>query len=268
MRPSTPRRERILAYGGPGAGKTRAWLTIADTYVKTKTPARFYVLDTDDTYWASVEEFPAVAESGIVEVEVAYDFPTYREVAREFKKRVTADDWVICDLFDKGWEEVQNYYSERVFGVDRGELFVNHREQVEQTRKNNKNSKDAANPFEGWVDWPAIKAVHASWANDMIFRHKGHVYLATGTKAVARKTDDKDTVETFGHIGAKPAGEKGLAAHGVNTVLMFSQARAGEGWLLDTAKDRGGREQLIKSPTGNFAMNYLVKVAGWNLAAK
>jgi hypothetical protein len=260
MRPPTPRRERILGFGGPGAGKTRAWLTIADLYVKTKTPGKFYLLDTDDTYWSSVEEFPAVAEAGIVEPHYVYDFPSYQETAKDFAGRSEPDDWIIGDLFDKGWEEVQNYYSEQVFGADKGDFFLSMRKEMQNSKKKNTNFQ----PFEGWIDWPTIKSLHASWANDMIFRNKAHVFLTAGSKAVARQTDNKDTVETFGHIGAKPAGEKGLAAHGVNTVLMFSQVKAGE-WVLDTAKDRGGRQALMKSPAGNFAMSYLVKVGGWNL---
>lgn len=58
MKPSTPRRERILAFGGPGTSKTRSWLTIAEMYRITKTPGKFFHVDTDDAYWANVEEFP------------------------------------------------------------------------------------------------------------------------------------------------------------------------------------------------------------------
>ncbi len=260
MRPPTPRRERILGYGGPGAGKTRAWLTIADLYVKTKTPGKFYLIDTDDTYWASVEEFPKVMESNIVEAKFVYDFPSYQQAAKEFASKATPDDWIICDLFDKGWEEVQNYYSEQVFGSDKGDFFLTKRKEMEQARKN-KNFQ----PFEGWVDWTVIKPLHAEWANNVIFRHPAHVFLAAGMKPVSRKNDTKDTIEIFGHIGAKPGGEKGLAAHGVNTVIMFTQTKTGEGWSLDTAKDRGGRQALLKAPVRSFAMDYLVKVAGWKL---
>ena len=39
--------ERIALMGGPGGGKTRAWLSIADFARKTKSDAQFYVIDTD-----------------------------------------------------------------------------------------------------------------------------------------------------------------------------------------------------------------------------
>lgn len=260
MRPPTPRRERILAYGGPGGGKTRAILSLADLYVKTKTPGHFYMIDTDDTYWASVEEFPAVAESGIFTVETAYDWKGYVAAAKEFAAKTTGDDWMVVDLFDKGWEEVQNHYSEQVFGADKGDFFLQMRKQMEESKRKSGNFQ----PFEGWTDWPTIKALHAGWANEVIFKHRAHVFLTAGVKPVDRKTDSKDVIDAFGHIGAKPAGEKGLAAHGVNTVLMFRQIKPGE-WVLDTAKDRGGREVLMAEPIKNFAMDYMVKVAKWSV---
>lgn len=263
MRPPTPGRERILDYGGPGAGKTRAWLSIADLYVKTKTPGHFYMLDTDDTYYASVQEFPAVAEAGIVTAEYVYDFESYQRVAKQFASQITPNDWMVGDLFDKGWEEVQTYFANQVFGQDKGEFFLAARQSVQESRKK---QTTMGSPFEGWVDWPTIKALHADWANNMIFRHKGHVFLTAGTKAVDRKIDSKDIVDAFGHIGARPAGEKGLAAHGVNSVIFMRQIKPGE-WVMDTAKDRGGRQVLMTQPVNNFGLDYLVKVAGWNLAA-
>jgi hypothetical protein len=203
----------------------------------------------------------------MVHPEIVFDFPSYQAAAEKFKSVATEDDWIICDMFDKGWEEVQSYYSERVFGKDKGDFFLSMRKEMEESKKKSKNFQ----PFEGWTDWTVIKPLHAEWANDIIFRHKAHVFLTAGVKPVSRSgtmKDSKDIIDAFGHIGARPAGEKGLAAHGVNSVLMFSQTRTGEEWVIDTAKDRGGRTPMIKAPAGNFAMSYLVKVAGWDLAAK
>ncbi len=261
MRPSTPRRERILAYGSPGAGKTRAWLSIADLYVKTNSPGKFYVIDTDDTYWASVEEFPKVAEAEIVETLSVYDWTAMTDAAKEFAAKAGPDDWIVCDLFDKGWEEVQNYYSEQAFGQDKGDFFLDLKRRLEASKK----TKGDQPGFEGWTDWTTIKALHARWANNVLYRHKAHVFLATSSKAISRKTDKKDIIQAFGHIGAKPAGEKGLAAHGVNTVMMLSQAKTGEEWTMDTAKDRGGREPQLNVRLHGFGMDYLVKVGGWKL---
>jgi hypothetical protein len=262
MRPSTPRRERILVYGGPGSSKTRSWLTIAEMYRKTKTPGTFYVLDTDDAYWSNVEEFPALAESGIVVSQYVYDWEGFTEVAKEYKVKAGSDDWIVTDLFDKGWEEVQNYYSEQAFGKDKGNFFLDLKKQLESSNK----TKGDSPGFEGWTDWPTIKALHAAWANDVIFKHKAHVYLAATQKPTSRKTDKADIIDTFGHLGAKPGGEKSIGPHGVNTVIKFAQKRTGT-WTMDTAKDRGAREQMVSLENKNFAMDYLLnpKRGGWKL---
>lgn len=260
MRPSTPRRERILVYGGPGSSKTRSWLTIADLYRKMKSPGTFYHLDTDDAYDANVEEFPALAESGIVVSQYVYDWEMYTEVAKEFAAKAGPDDWIVTDLFDKGWEEAQNYFSEQVFGVDKGDYFLAARMEMEESKKKNKNLQ----PFDGWTDWSVIKPLHAQWANNVIFRHKAHVYLAATQKPISRANDKKDVIDTFGHLGSKPGGEKSIGVHGVNTVIKFTQKVKGT-WIMDTAKDRGSRDIMDGTVNKNFAMDYLVRLAGWKL---
>lgn len=260
MRPSTNRRERILVYGGPGSSKTRSWLTIAEMYRKTKTPGKFYHLDTDDAYWSTVEEFPELAESDIVESRFVYEWEDYVSVTKEFAQKATKDDWIIGDLFDKGWEEAQNYYSEQIYGKGKADYFLLRREEVAKQKTKDKNFQ----PFDGWTDWSVIKPLHADWANDLIFRNQAHIYLATTQKATDRKTDNKDTTETFAHLGAKPGGEKSIGVHGVQTVLKFTKAGAKE-WIMDTAKDRGVREEMIKVENKDFALNYLLnpKRGGW-----
>ena len=229
-------------------------------YRKMKSPGTFYHIDTDDAYWANVEEFPELAESGKVVSQYVYDWEGYTEVAKEYAAKAGPDDWIVTDLFDKGWEEVQGYYSEQVYGEDKGDFFLAMRKEMEASKKKNKNFQ----PFEGWTDWTVIKPLHAQWANNVIFRHKAHVYLATGQKPVARGVDKKDVIDTFGHLGSKPAGEKSIGVHGVNTVLKFTQ-KDPETWTMSTAKDRGGREMMVDKVNKNFAMDYLVKVAGWKL---
>ncbi len=251
-----------MVYGGPGASKTRSWMTIADMYRKTKTPGHFYLLDTDDAYWANVEEFPELPDAGIVTAQTAYDWETYREVSREYKAKATSDDWIVVDLFDKGWEESQNNFVERTFGVSMDEYFLDKRKEMESSRKKSKNFQ----ALEGWLDWPVIKKMHAEWTNDVLFRHKAHVYLATTQKPTARGMDNKATIDTFGHLGAKPGGEKAIGVHGVNTVLKFTH-KGGDVWVMDTAKDRGAREQMMQVVNHNFCLAYLLNPdrGGWLL---
>ena len=252
-----------MAYGGPGSSKTRSWMTVAEMYRKTKTEGKFYVLDTDDAFWANVEEFPELADSGIIEVKDAYEWPQYREIIRDFKARATPQDWIVADLFDKGWETSQNHFAEQTFGMSMDDYFLQKRQEMEDKKKKSKNFQ----PLEGWVDWVVIKKMHAEWCNDLLFRHQAHVYLAATQKATSRSMDNKATIDTFGHLGAKPGGEKAIGVHGVNTVLRFSQ-KDNEEWFMDTAKDRGVREMMSGVQNKNFALDYLLHPdrGGWLLA--
>jgi hypothetical protein len=247
------RRERILTYGGPGSSKTRSWMTIAEYYRKTNTPGKFYLLDTDDTYYANIEEFPELAETNIIEPHYIYEWTDYMAKAKEFAAKAKPGDWIIVDLFDKGWEEAQNEYSNRVYGEDKADYYLLRREEVAKAKKDPKNFQ----AFDGWTDWNVIKPMHASWANYVLFRNKAHVYLATTQKALDRKTDQKDIVDTFAHLGTKPGGEKSIGVHGVNTVIKFTNKSSGE-WIMDTAKDRGERELMMSTRNNNFALDYLL----------
>ncbi len=253
MRPPTDRRERILAFGGPGVGKTRAWLSIADQYRITKTDAKFYVIDTDDTYWANVEEFPELPDSGLIEQRFVFEWDDYVATAKEFAAKAKPNDWMVVDLFDKGWEEAQNAYSKKVYGEDKSDYYLLRRQEVAKQKKDPKNFQ----AFDGWTDWNVIKPMHAGWSNDVLYRHHAHVYLATTMKPVDRKMDKKDVLESTGHLGAKPGGEKSIGVHGVHTILMFTNKGKGE-WVMDTGKDRGTREDMINAPVKNFAMDYLL----------
>lgn len=266
MRPATPRRERILVYGGAGTSKTRSWMTIADMYRKTNTPGTFYHVDTDEAYWANIEEFPELAEAGIIVTNFTPEWDDLVEVTTEYKAKAGPNDWVVGDLFDKGWEYVQEAFSNKVYGKSKAEYFLEKRMKMEESKKKNQPVN-----LEGFIDWPTVKAMHNDWVNDIMFRHKAHVYLATTQKPVNRgsggmKGDDKDTVDTFGHLGSKPGGEKNIGPHSPNTVLRFAR-RGSDEWVMDTAKDRGAREDMMTVKNNNFALDYLLhpQRGGWLL---
>jgi hypothetical protein len=165
---------------------------------------------------------------------------------------------VVGDLFDKGWEHVQEAFSNKVYGLSKAEYFLDKRVAMEDSRKKNQPVN-----FEGFIDWPTVKAMHSNWVNDLVFRHRGHVYLATTQKPVNRGskggggTDDKDTIDTFGHLGSKPGGEKNIGPHTPNTVLWFRK-KDQTTWIMDTAKDRGAREVMMNVQNNNFALDYLL----------
>ncbi|RKZ12911.1 hypothetical protein DRQ53_14095 [bacterium] len=256
--------ERILLMGGAGSGKTRAWLSIADMARKTKSDAKFYVIDTDFAVERMLSAgFEKLRDYGSLEVVTPFEFPDYTSAAEDFRKRMGPDDWLIVDLMNHAWEEVQNHYSNEVFGKSKGDYFL-------EVRKGLKDASKGFQAFEGWTDWNIIKPMYTDFANKVYFGHKGHTLICTSARAVDRgsrgkgSADPKEIIQAFGHIGFRPEGEK-RTAHNVHTVLLMSQ-KNDETWNVDTGKDRErDRHRGLKlgPDHGQFVREYLIKTAGW-----
>lgn len=280
FRPPSARRERILAFGTAGAGKTRMWLSIAKKYEQLKTPGVFYVLDTDGTMAAMLDgdnfgvlldrtQFmtytPSATGKGtwsprdeVVEnprmvVFDPYDWPEYVDAVNYVKTVETNDDWTIVDMIGpQAWEEVQTFYIDQVFKKTETEFYLAARDK-----------KGGA--LDGDKDWTNINRMYREFAGPLN-RLRGHLFLVTGVKDVeteGMRADKKDVRVLFGGLGVKPAGQK-ATHHTVHTVILAQEFRTGE-WIWTTAKDRE-REKMLGEEAGDFAMQYLVKRGGWKLA--
>ena len=250
-------RERIGVYGGSGAGKSKAWLDIAQAYLDSGLDGDFYVLDTDYAVERMLYDgYPDLLESGRIHVVVPYDgWNDYVDFGRSLKKNVGQDDWVIVDLMDNSWSEAQNHYSLEVYGEDKADYYIKRRKEMKNPKKDNL--------FEGYTDWNIIKPIYESFAKTIFYSHRGHTFITTGSAAVSRTggsfADTKEVIATFGHVGIKPTGEKRLSHH-LHTVIFFEAVR--NGWRMTTAKDRE-REMMKNEGIDNFSQEYLRDVAGW-----
>ena len=255
--PSGTPRERILAYGGSGAGKSKALLDIAQAYEDADLEGVFRILDTDYAIERMLYDgYPNLVASGRVEVTVPYEgWVDYVKFGDMVRKNATNDDWTAVDLMDVSWEEAQNHYSNEVYGEDKGDYFVKRRKDMKNPEKENL--------FEGFTDWNVIKPLYDSFSKKVFYMNKGHTFVTAGAAAVARSGgnfgDSKETISTFGHVGLKPTGNKRLMHH-VHTAVFFVQEKGG--WKITTAKDRE-REMLKGEDLDNFAYDYLGEVAGW-----
>lgn len=261
MHSPSPRRERQLVMGGPGVGKTRAYLTIAELARKTRSEARFYVIDTDYTLDASLEEFPKLAKWGNFIWEQVSTFDDQLELARQYKKKANRGDWMVTDMVSTIWESVQDDHSEKVYGMNKADYFLMKRQEIEEQMRAKKNFQ----PYEGWLDWPTIKARHADFINTAIINNDAHIFACAESRPLNRSTDDKRVVETFEHIGARPGGEKRLG-HLFHTVLLMRQRDEDE-WTVETGKDRARKQgKHVLTPKASYAKVYLLGVAGWKLS--
>jgi hypothetical protein len=278
-----PARERILAMGAPGAGKTRLWLTIAKKAEQLRSPGTFYVQDTDmatrrmigeDEFallldrtqfmrWVEpanpsqrgrYEPDGAVIENPRIVVFEPYEWPEYVEAMKICTAKITNDDWLVVDLANPAWDTVQDEYIEHVFKKESLDFYMAHRE---------KNGKGGA--LDGDKDWSVINRMYRDWSKG-IMRCRGHVFLSTGVKGVqtdGARVDAKEVRVTFGAYGVKPEGQK-HTWHMVHTIILAAEFKPGE-WTMTTIKDRE-REKMTGKPVKDFVMDYLVPVAGWKLA--
>lgn len=241
--------ERILTFGGPGSGKSFAFLRIAKFSQDTGSPAKFHVIDTDN----AIRRMLATEFSDLTNV-VVHDAREWTEVTGAMKaaQSLTPADWVSVDLISPTWDMVQEYFTEQVFGQEMDAFFL-------AARANAGPSGSKGSAFDGWKDWSVINKMYRSFQNSLL-RAPCNVYAAAPADAVNLDSDEKETRNTFGPLGMKPRGQK-HTAHFFHTVLFMTQDRAGTR-RLTTAKDRG-RTYHTGLELTDFTAQYLMGTAGW-----
>lgn len=252
LRPSIQPRERLLTFGVGGTGKSNAYLEMA----KKMPDVTFHAIDTDAGNWERILAYnPDVTN---VEVHNTWEWAELTSNMQKCNKVMAPDDWLTIDIATASWDMVQEYFAEQIFGQDIDKYFIEQRLELERLKKDNK----ALGAFEGWKDWPVINKIYFKGFYGNLLRCPGHVYL-TAEQAKIESEDDKETKQLYGSFLYKPKGQKRLG-HVPHTVLHLTKKRQGE-WYMSTVKDRE-RVEMEEWPVNNFAVDYLMKVAGWKVA--
>jgi hypothetical protein len=244
--------ERILIYGPAGSGKTTAWLDIAKWSARTKSDARFYVLDTDFAVDRMVASYPEIHPN--IVIQTGYDWNDYMAFQRNVLANARPHDWVIVDFVGTAWEAVQQHYIEEVFNKDIGDYFL-------YVRKAS-NEKG----LEGWTDWSVINGLYRQWFNPLIFKSRANVLCtakATPLSSDRNPTEDTTTRQTFLRYGVKPQGQKDLQ-YPFHTLLITGRDAKGTR-TISTVKDRE-REEVSGLAVASFTLDYLKNIAGWEMA--
>jgi hypothetical protein len=252
-------RERILNYGGPGAGKSTNLMMIAEALPEVP----FYIIDTDDTTERLLED----DFSGLHNVEpmVVEDWAEFTLGVREFLAEIDTYTksgetprqelpWLGIDMSDVTWDWAQAYFVDQVFNEGIDEYFIRARKELEPGAKK-------VNPMEGWVDWPVINKIFQARWNPLTKGRNYHLFLTAKGGDVRR--EEKQNRELYDAIGSMPTGEKRMG-HRVHTILFSSKTTKKNEWHLTTAKDRG-RKMLDNEVITDFAGDYLEDIAGWEL---
>lgn len=246
-------RERILLMGGWGVGKSTAATTIARYAASTKSDARLYVLDT--TYEA---ERNFMDNPGNVEIATVETWDDYMKSIKAFRAKAKPTDWLVVDRIDMVWDQAQQGYSEKAFGKEIQDWFVEYRK-----------DHTSGHAFSGdyGVNWVTIKRMHSAFMTE-VMRFPGNVLVCAKSENVVQPNrdgkggDSPEVRAEFGRFGVRPAGEKNLGFM-FHTVLLLSSPKQGE-WVFTTIRDRM-REQVKAKPMKDFVSSYLIGVAGWKL---
>lgn len=256
-------RERILVIGPQGVGKSYAYFRIARMLQLTGSDARMYIVDTDFSFEHMIidEDFKDLTN---VEVREVLTWDEYRDAMRVFRKVIRPQDWLVVDMMSPAWDAVQDYYIEEVFGDDPAEYFVRIRKDMDsEDEEEAKSAKSKRGGFEGRRDWGVINKLYRKHFSTLIASCRGNVFLTSPMDTLSKEDrNDKDLVDLYGKFGVKPKGQK-HTGHIVHTLLKFAESRR-DGYVMTTIKDRS-REQLQGEEIGDFALSYLVKVAGWTI---
>lgn len=259
--PNSHSRERIMAFGGAGAGKSFNYYTIARLAMKTGSDSVFRVLDTDESAWRMLED-PAFAgildEAGEpinIEITEAYNWQTFVDGLEKIHAVTQPQDWTLIDMLSPTWTWVQDHFTEKVFKQGMDDYFL-------QKRAAMRGDEKKVQMFEGWRDWPTINTMYGK-LQEKILRWPGHLYVTSEQKAINTDQTEKDTKSLFGPHGVVPVGQK-RNPHLFQTILWHREIRPGVREIT-TVKDRS-RAQMAGTEITDFTMQYLVRTAGWKLA--
>lgn len=247
--------ERILVLGPAGSSKTTGLLNIAKFAALTGSDAQFYIGDSDSSLPRMMTGYPTIQDR--VHITSLYDWNDYKSFGHLVAQRARSQDWVSVDFISNAWSTVQQQFVESIHGQGMGDYFVFQRKADKKT-------------LEGWTDWNVINAMYRDWIKPLIFKGRYHLYctaMADQLSGGNKPTEDKAVRDLFLPYGVKPAGQKELPFQFHTLLLAGKSQMVGQPvkYTLTTVKDRE-RQEVSGLQVTNFTMDYLVNIAGWQVA--
>lgn len=287
-RPSGRSRERILAFGPAGAGKSHAFLTIIAKALGPDDTA--WIIDIDNTWDRLLEttgvELGLAARAHMVaerrgskvvwveedgEVDPAGQIVVYHAYGQGYEAEEAAvaevlaaaerDDWVCIDSMTWIWDDILPWYIRKVYGEELPDFMIEAR--IEDVKAGKRSAADGATGGQDRtvVDWNFINPRWNKHIATPIVNANCHLWLPAEAKQM--RTDgrvDAQVRQLYEQVGWVPASQKRLG-HQVQTVLFLSQGKNGE-HRFTIVKDRG-RELVKDQPWDDMFAGYLRKIAGW-----
>lgn len=289
------RRERILLFGPPKAGKSTTYIGIMDLARKTKTESHFWIIDNDNategiglyeggTYGELLGELVSEDYSEGVKKEyeratiwVPEDFTQYRAINQEIRRNARPQDWIVVDMVSNVWESMPDWWIDNVYGDDTWTYYADVRRAIE-------NDEEGAGErnFGGQkgVDWQYIGKTYRRWEKELTLQAPCHVIMYASESEIQDRFDKsgEKQAQYKSTSGFAPKVEKGLP-HRVHTYGRLTRRLARDGRTTASReltivgdRDRMAKWEEYKGLTielgegPRFGFDYLVKIAGWKLA--
>lgn len=268
-------RERILAFGTVGSGKSHAAGTILRRTLGPDDTG--YIIDIDQS-WERILD--AQGEEGLKVREewrgrtrdTSYEDPDGRIVVfhvsgwedtvwalQQVMDRCQRDDWVVVDDVTWMWADIQQWYIQKMHGTELPEFLMTHR-----LKEIANNTPDGKGKSPILVEWSVINSIWNREVATPFVNCTSHLYVCAAAKPL--RTDGrerKEQMDMFSVVGYLPSSQWRIPGQ-MQTCLYMEKTVLGE-WRYTTIKDRE-REEQEKLPWTDMTMQYLRKVAGWKVA--
>ncbi len=225
--------ERILLFGGPNTGKSRALLSTLFYHPENT----FHVIDPDDGILRVMNELGGEEAFPNLILYPAQDYSDIRAAVDTILNTAQPGDWVGAEMLNRWWDATQSEYSSFVYG----ETVAEHLTAIQQQLKNSDDEKkrgQAAN-FEGFTDWKLIKRMHNQDLMDRLCVYRGLNIIATTTVKDFVEYTDKSMAEAsiFSRAKVRPEGEK-HNPHLFSTIIYLYRSVNGD-YLADSLREKG-----------------------------
>lgn len=246
--------ERLCIFGEGGSGKSNAILN----WARYMPDVQFWVKDTDISFAYDrglALEYPDVDERGNVHVLLSSNWDEYIETGEQIVRDGKPGDVFVVDNGTFPWQWVQDAHAQAQYGKDI-DVFL-----AELRRQYAGDNKEYAKALSEGMQWPIINKKFQAGFYRPFHSWRGHAVIVAQAKSTKNEKDE-DMLTQFKVHGAMPAGQKDLAYVMRTNMLMMDRGRGK--WAFSTTKDQG-RDKVEKVDMTEFAMDYLVELAGWQV---
>lgn len=244
-------------YADNGGGKSSTYISIANWYLSTGSDRKIWLFDTH-SQWQACGDVELASVVNVIPLDTE-DYGSWEDKAKEVRRQLHPDDWVVVDMMTSAWEGAQRWYWGQKSGNDSlAELWL----------------KYAATDIAGdhGKNWGIINKFYAEF-RDVVFNVPCHVLFTATAKPIREPNkqgkggDDLKTRSFYSKTEMQIEGQKGLRGDCFTVIYAFE---ANGTYRYTTVKEMGPigrakRRMLLNEDVTDkgFVGGYLIPVAGW-----